>query len=816
MLSREAQIEIEMQADTEAAAQRLQEMRLAAESGDISLPRAARFIANAYGVVKDQLEAVAAVKTRGRGGVLKNWLRRIDSSVAAVIAVRECISMCQSAYSTATIQHLGIGIGRLWETEIRISEADKVNPMYMQKVHEQIKERGTHNKDHIKGVYNKAYTQIMKGELDSSLTNAELIQLGKFGVQACTDAGIIELHKGVGSNGSLYLYDLTPEIQHYLTDYTDKDVQGITDKLSGMMFCPPDAWSSLHDGGYLSNRRKVSNPLVSISRVRRSERPRLRQEYTAERMPVVFDTANYLQSQAFTLHEPTLRAVRRVWEEGGGVLGVPSKSGPRKPVCPMPADWIPASGTETEVAVFHRWKREMVRSYDEIREWRGHVRELSGFLKATRNGLGKPLWFPVFLDTRGRWYYRGTPNPQGSDVSKAILHAHEKKPLGQRGLFWLKVAIANSFGFDKERFVERAAWTEQNWKRIESALDEPENHLDVWGKDSPWCMYTAAWELREAYRSGCPEQYCTGVPVHMDATCSGLQHFSAMLRDPIGGLYVNLYDQDFVGPKQDIYGKVAHYTMLQIDRDAHSEDETVRAQAKFWQAVGIPRGMAKGPVMTYVYGATMTGAAQGIRSFVETDMPEVQWPEDMDIARLSCYLASRLFSGIAKTVPAAASAMRWLRGVAKDQPAGKRMEWTSPMGFKVQHDYEGFDMVNVKIRSCGVTHAVVREYNGTTRPIQMQNAVSPNFVHALDASHLALTALRMRDSGCFMVGIHDSFGTHPCDVDTMHEHVRAAFVGMYSEDVLGSFLWEVGGIGEVPMRGTLDLAQVADSEFFFC
>lgn len=816
MIPREEQLKYEEEADANAAAARLKELRDAVDTGDVSLPKAQRFIARAFSTVREQLVQVAAVKTRGRGGKFKTWLRKLNPDVAAAIALRECISICQSSTTTPTVQHIGISIGRLWELEVRIAEAEAVNPMYMQKVHEQVRERGTKSKDHLRGVYNKAYSQIMKGELDSTLSSTELLHLGKFGIQACTDAGIITLVKGVGARGSLYLYELTPDIEHYLSEYSLKDVQNVTDKLAGMMFCPPDDWSTLHDGGYTSTRRKVTMPLVAVSRIRRSERQRLREEITAERMPIVFGCANYLQGIPYSLSTATYSAVRRVWESGGGVLGVPSQRGPVKPPSPMPADWLPVNGTEEELAVFHKWKREMVRVYDDIREWRGHVRELGGFLKAAGKGCGKPVWFPVFLDTRGRWYYRGTPNPQGSDTAKAILQFHEKKPLGPRGLFWLKVHIANSYGFDKERFTERAAWTDQHWPIIEAALDDPENHPDVWGTDAPWCMFSAAWELREAYRTGNPESYCTGIPIHMDATCSGLQHFSAMLRDPVGGRFVNLFDPDFVGPKQDIYGQVAYNTMQQIERDKFSEDEQVKQFAEFWANVGIPRGMAKSPVMTYVYGATLTGAATGIRNYVESEMPQVQWPENFDVVRASCYLAQRIFTGIGRTVPAAEAAMRWLRNVAREQPNGKRMEWTSPMGFKVQHDYEGFDVVDVEINSCGVRVAAVREYNGTTKPVQMQNAISPNFVHALDASHLALTAIRMRDAGLSMVAIHDSFGTHPCDVDALHVHLRTAFVQMYEQNVLADFMWDVNAIGEAPMRGTLDLSQVLDSEFFFC
>ena len=39
-----------------------------------------------------------------------------------------------------------------------------------------------------------------------------------------------------------------------------------------------------------------------------------------------------------------------------------------------------------------------------------------------------------------------------------------------------------------------------------------------------------------------PEDYECRVPVALDATCSGLQHYSAMFRDSVGGYYTNLID----------------------------------------------------------------------------------------------------------------------------------------------------------------------------------------------------------------------------------------------------------------------------------
>jgi DNA-directed RNA polymerase len=702
--------------------------------------------------------------------------------------------------------------------EIRIKEAELVNPVYMRKIHEQIKERGTTAKHHLAGVYGNAYQQVMKEHADSKLSAPETIQLGKFGVQACIDAGLVVLHKAQSNKGKMYFYELADEVESYLLDYSDTDVQSIRDVGAGLMFCPPDDWHTLLGGGYLSPRRKQHAPLMSLHGIRKSERRRLRDTFTAENMPLVFECANYLQSIPMDMHMPTLDAIRGLWLEGGGALGVPRRALPPKPALTLPETWEKASGTEEELELFHKWKREATKWYDIAREWRSKVREVGGFLRAAQKVDG-PIWVPVFMDTRGRWYYRGTPNPQGSDIAKAVIHFREKKPLGRRGVYWLKVAVANNFGFDKARFDLRAKWTEENWERIQQALPAPGDAEDTLGKDAPWCMFSAAWELQRAYMSGDPESYCSGVPVHMDATCSGLQHFSAILADAVGGLYVNLYDEhpEFMGPKQDISGQGGNESLKVVREDLNSDDAEIRRYAEVWLEFGISRDLAKTPVMTYVYGATLRGTSEFVQDKMESLLGSSCWPADVSGFKCSMYMARKLFQGIASTVPASAEAMQWLKGVARAVPNGQRMEWTTPTGFRVQHDYQGFDEIRVQIASCGVMQALVREFNDSTLPMPMQNAIAPNFVHALDASHLTLTALGMKKRGLQMLAIHDSFATHPCDVDALHEIVRDEFAKMYaSGDILEKFLWEVNSVGEVPQRGDLDISRVRSSEFFFC
>eukprot|EP00494_Astrolonche_serrata_P016114 UN16277 len=76
------------------------------------------------------------------------------------------------------------------------------------------------------------------------------------------------------------------------------------------------------------------------------------------------------------------------------------------------------------------------------------------------------LFFPINLDFRGRIY----PIPPhlnhiGSDVCRGMMKFAEKKKLGKRGWYWLKVNLANKFGYDKVSNDERAKWTEDHFEK---------------------------------------------------------------------------------------------------------------------------------------------------------------------------------------------------------------------------------------------------------------------------------------------------------------------------------------------------------------
>jgi DNA-directed RNA polymerase len=88
--------------------------------------------------------------------------------------------------------------------------------------------------------------------------------------------------------------------------------------------------------------------------------------------------------------------------------------------------------------------------------------------------LDETFYFPHNLDFRGR-AYPIPPNLShiGNDMCRGILRFAEAKPLGERGLRWLKIHLANMTGFDKASFDEREAYTMERLEEIYDSADKP-------------------------------------------------------------------------------------------------------------------------------------------------------------------------------------------------------------------------------------------------------------------------------------------------------------------------------------------------------
>ena len=78
------------------------------------------------------------------------------------------------------------------------------------------------------------------------------------------------------------------------------------------------------------------------------------------------------------------------------------------------------------------------------------------------------------------------------------------------------------------------------------------------------------------------------------------------------------------------------------------------------------------------------------------------------------------------------------------------------------------------------------------------NRVSPNFIHSLDAVHMQLTILSLKEKGIADIwAVHDCFGTHACHIEDLRTVVKETFVKMHGKN-LDDFLREMQeGVSEI-------------------
>ena len=67
-------------------------------------------------------------------------------------------------------------------------------------------------------------------------------------------------------------------------------------------------------------------------------------------------------------------------------------------------------------------------------------------------------------------------NHLGNDLCRGLLLFHVGKPLGERGLRWLKIHLANVYGFDKMKLDEREEFANNS---VDNIFDSADNPLDV-------------------------------------------------------------------------------------------------------------------------------------------------------------------------------------------------------------------------------------------------------------------------------------------------------------------------------------------------
>lgn len=582
------------------------------------------------------------------------------------------------------------------------------------------------------------------------------------------------------------------------------------------MVVPPIDWddSTLNRGGYLTNN--VSKyPLVKASRLD------YRESLRVEDMPEVIAATNALQRTPWRVNETMLDILQTVYTWDKEIAGLPPSS-----ITPIPhiPDNLAADDFTSDVSKEYRKQCYLIHESNR-RNVSKRVATLRIFDLARQFAKYDALYFPHDLDSRSRAYPKpALLNPQGPDYSKAILEFAEGKPLmTEEDACWLAYHGANSWGFDKGTRQERVDWIVANDEMITSIAKNPLSDLRWTTCDAPAQFLAFCLEWEEFCEVG--YGFMSHLPVAVDATCSGLQHFSGMLRDPECGEAVNMTPSI---KRQDVYQRTAD-----VCEEAFKKDTTITRQlSQSWLGFRMTRATTKRSVMIVPYAGTFHACMRYVEAAVLKRVKEgevVPWHGPLN--EFVTHGAKMLWPSIAKTVPAATVAMEWLskiaKAVGKSQPEGRYVKWVTPVGFPVRQ-YK-FKQLTRRIETAldgKRFQAAIRTEKPELDPRQLGTCIPPSFVHSLDAAHMHKTIAKASSEGMeHFAAVHDSFAVHATDIPRFNAIIRETFVEMYEEhDVLQEFIDSnidsisdkyLDSFPDKPPMGTLDIHGVLESDYFF-
>ena len=580
------------------------------------------------------------------------------------------------------------------------------------------------------------------------------------------------------------------------------------------MLVPPKPWTNFREGGYLQYatpvmRSKGNDEVQEMYAKAASEKGDLQQ---------VFAGLDVLGRTGWRINQDVLKVILEAWNSGEAIANIPAEN-PNLPYPPEPE----ASEGERARAIW----RMAVQAIENEKSGYHSLRCFFNLqLEIAQAFSNEVFYYPHNIDFRGRAYPISPYfNHMGADHTRGLLMFAKGKELGEVGLKWLKIHLANVFGYDKASLQEREDFATEHITDIYDSATNPIAGEKWWLKaDDPWQCLAACFELKNAFDSPDPTKYVSHLAIHQDGTCNGLQHYAALGGDTFGAQQVNLEPGD---RPADIYTGVARLVKASVDRDAEEGNEVAKVlQNK------ITRKVVKQTVMTNVYGVTFVGARAQVQKQLDAIMRN-RSECDVDNYQLAAYIAKKIFKALATMFQGAQAIQFWLgecadrisTAITAEQIAkirerqGKQslvidskyktkianrsqsgrsslkkdqlkslfkssVIWTSPLKLPVVQPYRNDKLHEIRTSLQSIKMRTPNPHDAVLKRKQLQG-FPPNFIHSLDATHMLLSALKCDEIGLTFAAVHDSFWTHACDIPVMNRVLRDAFVTMHGEDIVG-------------------------------
>lgn len=566
------------------------------------------------------------------------------------------------------------------------------------------------------------------------------------------------------------------------------------------MLVPPRPWEGMTGGGHLDN----TEPLVR-------SRQGLSLAYLEGHLDGALRVVNALQKQPLEIDRWMVTQQRIAWD--ANLRGL-------FPVLRDPIEAPPKPQELVGPEAFKAWQRQVLEAGRD-RSVNRPVRErIEKAIRQCEQVAGVPCWFAYALDFRGRIYTSNRyATHQGPDWEKAAVVSRNGQPCDDRAADWILKAAAGHWGINGS-WEARLTWARERIEWMLAAAEEPLDRVHLWrDAKEPWQFLSCCRALQLWLED--PTQPI-GQLIRLDQTTSGPGIVAALTRDRTIARATNLIGTT----RHDLYSEVAEEVARLVRMDLEAGDAKEQRMAGFWLERGITRAMAKGPVMTSIYGAQMLGIAEQLVSFLDEAEGEVSLSKLEKERLLPCrYLSRRFGLVLGARLKAALELQAWLRNASR-QCLSKNipLQWTSPMGLPIQIG-----------RPLGSTSRISTLLNGRRRwqtlldrpkegelsARETSRGVMANVVHSFDAAFAWAVVCNGADRGFDVLPNHDCFAVPPCHAGWLHATLHQQLCEFYKPEWLAEMSAEIGtaagllGMKPPPMVGDLEPGEIGQNPYCF-
>lgn len=644
-----------------------------------------------------------------------------------------------------------------------------------------------------------------------------------------------------GKNNTMLRLKFTEAAERQL-EKAEKYLEWMSPIFKPMLF-EPTPWTDFDTGAYHDEFLASCVKLVRSATIEQENT--IRHQFT-KGTPDYVRAVNALQATPLSINRDVLEVVQWCWDERKQLGKFPTQDLPERPR--MPENW-----QELKPEVIAEIKADIRRHQKLVTQVKGAAEVMRQDLQTAHElAVHDKFYLPFNLDFRGRIYAVPSFNYFRDDHIKALFTYYRGYRVEGNNAYWLMIHLANCGDFEKiskEPLDDRVQWVDDNHDNIISIAKDFKKSYDFWSSaDKPFAFVAAAFEYARWHEEG--EDFVGYVPVSMDGTNSGVQHYSCLNLSQREGALVNLVPSETVA---DIYASNAENVTKILEGKRTSkvkfnpnrkDSPTIGKLSRAWLDYGITRGVLKRSVMTFGYSSKPVGmTAQFIEDLMKPLQRKVAYKQidkhpiaDTEQGQFvaASFIADISYGAIQKTLPKVSGAMEYLQGITEVLAReNKAVKWTSPSGFPIVQDYRKTRRREIKIF---LYDRAIKERKRTKISLSQDldaadvkkacNAIAPNFIHGCDSAHVHKVICRMLDEGTaedfFM--IHDSFSVSG-DAWDLYDSVRGTLVDMYKGDCLFcKFEDEIRNQlndpahefqHKIPEKGKLDLDRIRYSDFCF-